>query len=108
MSSNARAFLLGLGTAGVLGGLLLMAFANGAGFTLVILGGIIIASVAFERRYGRPGAASSRASIDWEPTGERFVDEETGDKLEVWMDPLTGERRYEPLGSDPRLPPRRS
>jgi hypothetical protein len=43
-------------------------------------------------------------SIDWQPTGERFVDEETGQPVQVLMDPLTGERRYEPMGDHPRLP----
>ena len=33
----------------------------------------------------------------WERTRERFVDDETGKLLEVWVDPLTGERRYEPV-----------
>ena len=31
------------------------------------------------------------------------MDHETGQLLEVWIDPLTGERRYEPVGNDPRL-----
>ncbi len=104
MSGTARAFLLGLGSAGVLSGGLMIVLANGAGVTLLILGGLIVASVAFEHRYGRPGARTSPASTQWEPTGERFIADETGAKLEVWMDPLTGERRYEPLDSDPRRP----
>jgi hypothetical protein len=41
---------------------------------------------------------------DWELTKEKFVDHETGQLLEVWIDPLTGERRYEPAGRDLKLP----
>ncbi len=59
MSGTARAFLLGLGSAGVLSGGLMIVLANGAGVTLLILGGLIVASVAFEHRYGRPGARTS-------------------------------------------------
>ena len=31
---------------------------------------------------------------DWEMTAERFVDPETGETLDVWFLPRTGERAY--------------
>lgn len=31
---------------------------------------------------------------DWRPTGERFVDPTSGEMLEVWFHPASGERAY--------------
>lgn len=31
---------------------------------------------------------------DWRPTGERFVDPTSGERLEVWFHPASGERAY--------------
>jgi hypothetical protein len=30
----------------------------------------------------------------WQPTGERFVDPTTGERMEVWFQPESGERAY--------------
>jgi hypothetical protein len=47
----------------------------------------------YERRYhaGRSGLAPEAR---FRPTGERFVDPETGRLTAAWADPATGERRY--------------
>lgn len=103
MSSNARLAVLVLGALLLAGGLALTVATKGGGIPLLLFGALVLSSLWFERRYGRPGSPSRKGSGDWQLTGERFVDDETGQPLEVWMDPLTGERRYEPLGSDPRL-----
>ena len=73
------AFLLGRGGAGP------GAYALG-------LGALIVLGTAFERwRYrphdGRPGAG-------WQPTGELFEDPQTGETMQVFYDPRSGERRY--------------
>ena len=104
MSANARAIVLGLAALLVFGGALMLFDGNGGGFAALVIGLVMVISVAFEGRYGRPGQQPTAASIDWQPTGEKFIDDETGLPIEVWMDKLTGERRYEPVGSDPRLP----
>jgi hypothetical protein len=31
---------------------------------------------------------------DWQPTGERFIDPTSGETLEVWLQPRSGERAY--------------
>jgi hypothetical protein len=56
------------------------------------LGIVILLGTLFERwryrRYERvPGAA-------WQATGERFLDPTTGKDIEVFYDPVSGERRY--------------
>jgi hypothetical protein len=51
-----------------------------------------------------PGAPTQVPPHAWERTSERFIDDESGQLLEVWVDPLTGERRYEPVAGDRQLP----
>ena len=107
MSRNARlaVFVLGVLLSGA--GLLLTLFASGSGLGLMIVGALLLVSLGLEARYGRPGAPTDVPHTAWERTGERFLDDETGSVLEVWIDPLTGERRYEPEGADIRLSHRR-
>lgn len=102
MSPNARLFVFVLGALAVASGTL-MAMFSGGGIPLILIGALLIASLALESRYGRPGAPTAVPPHAWQLTNERFVDDETGQLLEVWIDPLTGERCYEPAGSDPRL-----
>jgi hypothetical protein len=104
MSPNARSLVLALGALLLFGGTLMTVLTGGGGIGLMIIGALVMVSVVLERRYGRPGTPPRVEYSDWELTKEKFVDHETGQLLEVWMDPLTGERRYEPAGRDPRLP----
>jgi hypothetical protein len=104
MSANARLLILALGALMLFGGTLMTVLTGGGGIGMMIVGALVMISVALERRYGRPGTPPRVEHSDWQLTNEKFVDHETGQALEVWMDPLTGERRYEPMGSDPRLP----
>ena len=67
---------------------------HGGGIQALVFGAIIVAGTLFERwRYNNKNAA---AGGDWQPTGERFVDPETGKNVEVLYDPQSGERRYQP------------
>ena len=58
---------------------------------LAIWGAIITLAVLFERwRYQPPPADHG----NWQATGERFIDPESGEAMEVQYDPASGERRY--------------
>ena len=103
MSPNARLVAFLIGALLLAGGTILTVVTHGAGLGLMIVGAVIIASLGLERRYGRPGAPTQVPDHAWEPTGERFIDDETGEPTEVWMDPLTGERRYEPIAAQKRI-----
>ena len=103
MTGRARKLVAALGSALLVGGVVLTVATAGGGFPLIILGGLVLASLGLETRYGRPGKQKSIPHSDWELTPERFIDDETGQPVEVWVDPLTGERRYEPLGDHPRI-----
>jgi len=82
-----------------------------AGIWNVVVGLVVIAAVLLERsRYradthaadeARPGLAGgepSGAALDprFRPTDERFEDPTTRQRMRVWLDPRSGERRYVP------------
>ena len=101
--SGARALILALGLIATAAGLGMMVATQGRGIPVLALGVLTLASFFLERRYGRQGRQRSVPHSDWKLTDERFIDDETGQPVEVWIDPLTGERRYEPLGGHPRI-----
>ena len=62
------------------------------GIQSLIGGTIILIGTLFERwRYRNKRAC---AAGNWQVTGERFVDPETGREVEVLYDSNSGERRY--------------
>lgn len=80
-----------------------------SGFWLLVMGGAGLLAVTFERMRYRSEAAEltgeppGAAGIDsgppeprFQPTAERFIDPTTRQRLRVWIDPATGERRYRP------------
>lgn len=75
------------------GGIGLLAAGEPSGFALIIFGGLVLMGTLYERIYYKrtegkaPGARFQR-------TAERFVDDETGKTVTVWIDPATGERAY--------------
>jgi hypothetical protein len=55
---------------------------------------ILAAALLFERSSYQPKASNPSAL---RPTGERFDDPTTGERIEVWEDPGTGDREYRPV-----------
>jgi hypothetical protein len=53
---------------------------------------IVLALFVFERSRYRPNV--DRTSGIWNPTGERFQDPTSGEIVEVYQNPQTGERDY--------------
>ncbi len=67
-----------------------------AGSWAFVTGGVLIVAALFEvTRYG-PRDETTRTHDRFEPTDEVFVDPTTGERIRVWFDPRTGDRRYEP------------
>ena len=64
-----------------------------AGWPMLAIALLFAFGCLYERRYhaGRSGLAPDAR---FRPTGERFVDPETGRITAAWADPATGERRY--------------
>ncbi|MDE2148765.1 MAG: hypothetical protein KGJ55_02785 [Gammaproteobacteria bacterium] len=72
-----------------------------AALWLAVNGLVLTLGVAWERwRY--KSTLSRRPPGNWRPTGERFVDPETGRLTEVYYDPATGERSYVQDAQPPR------
>ncbi|MDE1915543.1 MAG: hypothetical protein KGJ57_10955 [Sphingomonadales bacterium] len=53
---------------------------------------ILILSALIERRY----RGKTVPETGWEPTSERFIDDESGVTMQVWYNPATGQRDYRP------------
>lgn len=67
---------------------------------MMIWGAVLTAAVVFERwRYRSSATTDSDA---WEQTGERFVDPESGQAMQVLYNPRTGARRYRPAPREDR------
>jgi hypothetical protein len=85
------ALLIFAGVAAFVGAFLLFGGRIIAGAYALGLGVLIVIGTVFERRYR---ANDGRVGAGWEPTGERFVDPQTGKTVQVFYHPQTGERRY--------------
>ncbi|HKR90975.1 hypothetical protein [Novosphingobium sp.] len=94
MTGIARRLVLGISGLMILAGLTFQA-GFGSGWPLIGIGALIAASVLLEGRY-RARSPRISAQSRWQRTGEREVDSETGRIIEVWFDPVTGERHYIP------------
>ena len=111
--SAARLIILATGVVIVVLGLVRIALPGGPGAVIgiyaVLLGLALIVGAAFERvRYrseatdrggtpaGPSGGEPSNAALEprFRRTDEAFVDPTTGQRMRVWLDPGSGERRY--------------
>ena len=77
--------LLGVGAA-------LLAARPADAFPALVLGALLTLGTVFERwRYKWTQTA---AAVKGAPTGERFIDPKSGELIEVYYDPASGERSY--------------
>ena len=60
---------------------------------MLVAAGLLLLGTLFERFHYR-GAGTPPDAAGWQPTAERFLDEESGRLVVVWFNPATGERRY--------------
>ena len=69
---------------------------------MAVFGALLLLGTLFERaRYKR--IAEDAPGPGWEATGERFRDPVSGATVDVWFNPVSGERRYAraPIGAPP-------
>jgi len=85
------ALLLLAGIAALAGAALLVGGLIVPGAYALGLGLLVVIGTVFERRYR---ANDPQLGAGWEPTGERFVDPQTGKTVQVFYHPQRGERRY--------------
>ena len=87
-----RHFVLGGRALIPLGGAVLLLSQPSQAFGPLLFGGLLVFGTLFERwRYKNVKTAQTARGT---PTGERFVDTETGAVMEVYYDAATGERSY--------------
>jgi hypothetical protein len=60
---------------------------------VVVVVGAVIALFGWDRYRGKRKGVGSGAA---QPTGEVFLDPDTGRRTRVWYDPSTGKREYRP------------
>jgi hypothetical protein len=61
---------------------------------VVVIAGVVIALFGWDRYRGNRKTLSDPNVA--QPTGEVFVDPDTGRRMRVWSDPATGQRDYRP------------
>jgi hypothetical protein len=59
----------------------------------MIFGALLLLGTLFERLYYKPVERGSPGP-GWVATDERFVDEDNGRMVRVWLEPRSGERKY--------------
>lgn len=95
-----RNVVLAAGLLMLVGGLVTAAAGvAGASLWLLIVGGTITAGTLLERVVYKP-LQREKPGTGWVKTAERFVDPDTGQLVDVFYNPATGERKYvtEPPG----------
>jgi hypothetical protein len=88
-----RNALIAIGALALAGGIAALLAGMQPAWVFVFWGAILILSIVFERSRYKPieGAAPGPG---WTKTPERFIDEETGEAVTVWLEPASGERKY--------------
>ena len=87
-----RSSVLLIGAVAVVCGLAALFAHTPPGFVFVFWGAVIVLSIVYERVRYKPleGVAPGPG---WTKTPERFIDDETGEAVTVWVD-ASGERKY--------------
>jgi CHASE3 domain sensor protein len=99
MTVKGRIAALVIAGLAALGGVLVqVASAKGGGIPLLLFAALILLGTVFDAGYL---AHRRSAGGTWQLTAEREVDHQTGQILQVWYDPVSGERRYLPTGERP-------
>ena len=88
-----RSIVLALGAICLLGGLWGIASGFPPGFMFTFFGVLVVAGVIFERVRYKP-VGKGKPGPGWEKTSERFMDDQTGKPVTVYIRPKTGERMY--------------
>jgi len=88
-----RSVVAALGAFLLAGGLLAWAGGLDGALGIAILGAVLVLGTLFERVIYKPNAKGAPGP-GWVKTSERFVDDQTGKPVTVYIKPETGERVY--------------
>lgn len=70
-----------------------------ASWPMLAMAAVLLLGTVYERFHYR-GVDPGAGLAGFQPTSERFRDEETGAMITVWFNPATGERRYIEAGGN--------
>jgi hypothetical protein len=88
-----RNVVIGLGVVALACGAAALLAGVAPGFVFLFWGGVIVLSVVYERVRYKP-IEETTPGPGWTRTAERFIDDQTGETVSVWLDPVSGERKY--------------
>lgn len=77
----------------LVGAIAIISGALGPSLVFMLWGIVLVGGIAFERFRYKP-LTRKRPGPGWERTTERFVDDDTGKTVTVYIQPETGERAY--------------
>jgi hypothetical protein len=89
-----RNIVFAVGALALAGGLLALLIGHAHPGAVFIVWGVVLAGGILCERFRYKPLENKSPGPDWERTGERFFDEETGKTVTVYMRPQTGERAY--------------
>ncbi len=88
----------------LLAGLIIVDFvAHGAAIPFTFAAAVVLIGLIFENHRYRSFANVAPGGT-FQPTGERFIDPDSGKLVEVHSDPASGARRYVEIGDAPDTP----
>jgi hypothetical protein len=89
-----RSLVIAVGVLCIAGGALALATGMWPGaIGPTIFGALLLLGTVWERLYYKP-LERSRPGPGWVATEERFIDEDSGRAVRVWVEPKSGERAY--------------
>jgi len=62
-------------------------------FVFLFWGALLLLGTIYERVRYKP-IETATPGAGWTRTSERFIDDQTGEPVTVWLDPASGERKY--------------
>ena len=88
-----RSVVIAIGAAATICGGFALLMGVAPGLVAICWGSVIVLSIVYERVVYKPIEPSSPGP-GWTKTTERFIDEDTGQVVTVWLEAATGERKY--------------
>ncbi len=88
-----RNSVIAVGVAAMVCGLVALLVGIPPGFVFAFWGAVLVLSIVYEQFRYKP-VETGAPGPGWTKTTERFIDDETGEPVTVWLQANTGERRY--------------
>jgi hypothetical protein len=88
-----RSSVIAVGVAAMVCGLIALLAGIPPGLVFAFWGAVLVLSIVYEQFRYKP-VETGAPGPGWTKTTERFIDDDTGEPVTVWLQANTGERRY--------------